>query len=282
MKTGYLSNIVYEKISPDYVPAPNVVVKYPISRSLYPNPEISAKSAIAIDKKTNKVLFEKNPDEKLPPASTVKLMTALVAKDIYDENDVLTVSKNCTEIDSTKALLKEGSKFTITDLVGSMLIGSAGDSACVIANSKVSEEDFVNKMNNKAQVLGMSSTNFSNPVGLDEVGNSQYSTTKDLYKLSKHVTSFSDLREIVGKKSFVMHPVDEDGSFTITNTNKTLWDIPNSVGVKTGTTQGAGEVLIYEYKDDKSDIFIIVMGSTDRFTDTEKILDWVQEQYIWR
>jgi len=282
MRTGYLSDIAYEKISPDYVPLQSVVVRYPISRNTHPSLEISAKSAVAIDKKTNKVLFEKNPDEKLPPASTVKLMTALIAKDIYDDNEVLTVSKSCTEVDSTKVMLKEGDAFTVSDLIKSMLIGSAGDSACVIANSKIDEGEFVNKMNDKAQVLGMSSTNFSNPIGLDGVDNSQHSTAKDLYKLSKHVTSFPDLGDIVGTKSFTMYPVGEENFLTVTNTNKTLWSIDNSVGVKTGTTRGAGEVLVYEYRDDEKDIFIVVMGSRDRFTDTEKILDWVNEHYIWK
>jgi len=114
------------------------------------------------------------------------------------------------------------------------------------------------------------------------IDNSQHSTAKDLYKLSKYVTSFSDLEDIVGTKSFTMHPVGEGDFLTITNTNKTLWSIDNSVGVKTGTTRGAGEVLVYEYRDDEKDIFIVVMGSRDRFTDTEKILDWVNELYIWK
>ena len=133
-------------------------------------------------------MFE-NPDEKLPPASTVKLLTALVAKDIYDENDILIVSKSCTEIDSTKAMLGEGDAFKVSDLIKSMLIGSAGDSACVIATSKIDEKEFVSKMNDKAQLLGMSSTNFSNPTGLDELDNSQYSTAR-IFMSSKYVTLF--------------------------------------------------------------------------------------------
>lgn len=253
-----------------------------MNKNIYPTPEISAKSAIAIDKKTNKVLFEKNPDEKLPPASTVKLMTALVAKDIYDENDILIVSKSCTEIDSTKAMLGEGDAFKVSDLIKSMLIGSAGDSACVIATSKIDEKEFVSKMNDKAQLLGMSSTNFSNPTGLDELDNSQYSTARDLYKLSKYVTSFPDLGDIVGTKFFTMRPIGKESFLTAVNTNRALWSIENSVGVKTGTTERAGEVLAYEYRDDSKDIFIIVMGSEDRFADTAKILDWIKEQYIWK
>ena len=281
--TGYLHKIYVASVFPDifFTSKISQQLSYPLKTGSELAPETTATSLVAMDKKSNKVLLEKNADDLLAPASTVKLMTAVVAKSIYDLEEVLLVPEICTQVEGTKAYLPVGGRFKVKDLIESMLIGSAGDSACVLAMSKLSLDDFVNKMNEKAIEIGLKSTRFSNPIGLDDAFGNNYSTALDLYKLSVYATSFSDIKDSVSKKNLVLSSVDGNFNFILRNTNRLLWEVPNSVGIKTGTTLGAGEVLIYEYKEDLKDIVIVVMGSKDRFGDTRDILKWIGRNYSW-
>ena len=278
---GYLRMIAEELFISDNPPSRNVLVSFPIITNSILEPQISAKSALAIDRKSNKVLFEKDSSLKVLPASTVKLMTAVISLDIYKPEEELKVSRYCSNIEGTKAMLPEGEVYKVLDLISSMLIGSAGDAACVLATSKLAEKDFVDLMNKKAQEIGMESTKFSNPVGLDNINGGHYSTAWDLYKLAKYSTSISFIKNSVEKSTYVISSIDKLSSTNLTNTNRLLWEVPGSVGIKTGTTENAGEVLIYEYKDEVKDIIIIVMGSRDRFGDTKLILDWIKNSYSW-
>jgi D-alanyl-D-alanine carboxypeptidase (penicillin-binding protein 5/6) len=133
-------------------------------------------------------------------------------------------------------------------------------------------------MNSKAKDLGMDSTQFTNPIGLD---GAHFSTAHDLYILTKYVLKNPLFRDIVDRKEYAITTLDKSFTTTVLNTNRLLWDIPGSVGVKTGRTQEAGEVLIYEYSKGSRDIVIIVMGSVDRFKDTSTILSWVLNVYKW-
>ena len=281
--TGYLHKIYVASVFPDTFLTSKISQQllYPLKTGSELAPETTAISLIAIDKKSNKVLLEKNANDLLAPASTVKLMTAVVAKSIYESEEVLSVPEICTEIEGTKAYLPLDGRFKVKDLLESMLIASAGDSACVLATSKLSTGDFVKKMNEKAVEIGLNSTRFSNPIGFDDAFGNNYSTVSDLYKLSVYATSFSDIKDSVSKKNFVLSSVDGDFNFVLRNTNRLLWEVPNSVGIKTGTTLGAGEVLIYEYKEDLKDIVIVVMGSKDRFGDIRNILKWIGKNYSW-
>jgi D-alanyl-D-alanine carboxypeptidase (penicillin-binding protein 5/6) len=218
----------------------------------------------------------------LAPASTVKLLTALVVLDLYSSSEELKVPKECTEIEGTKAGFPKGSVFMVGDLVNSMLVGSLGDSACVLASGRVTNGDFVALMNKKAVSIGMSSTRVTNPIGLDDDNGGNYSTASDLYKLAVYATNVPQIKDDVKTPMYILNASKEKYSGIIYNTNKFLWEIPNTVGIKTGTTAGAGEVLIYEYNDGPRDVIIVVMGSTDRFADTKNILDWVLASYAWK
>lgn len=244
-------------------------------------PTISAKSVLVIDESTHKVLFSLNSSAKAAPASTTKLMTALVALDLYSQDDKLSVPLFCTQIESQKAGFPENEIFTVRDLLYSLLVSSAGDAACTLAAGKIPPTEFISQMNLRAQELGMTNTSFVNPIGLDGIANSHYSTAEDLYKLSQAAITNKTIRQIVATRDFHVTSVDKKFSVELSNTNKLLWELPNSVGIKTGTTEEAGEVLIYEYKDDLKDLIIIVMGSQDRFYDTQAILRWILQSYSW-
>jgi len=281
MYSGYLTQIA------DYIfvskpPQTQIILSYPYKAKYLPNPEISAKSVIAVDREKGTVLFEKNSNEKLAPASTAKLLTALVVLDLYKPYDELNVPKECTQVEGTKAGLPEKSVFKVRDLVYSMLVGSIADAACVLASGKVSNGAFVNLMNQKLSSLGLKSTHLSNPIGLDGINGENYSSALDLYKLAIYATSVPDIKLAVRSPSYVLRSVDGKYSGTVYSTNRFLWEVPNTVGIKTGTTVGAGEVLIYEYNDGLKDIIIVVMGSADRFSDTKIILNWILKSYKWK
>ncbi len=280
-RTGFLNKVAEGIFLSDNPVSSKVIIDFPILAKTVDKPQVSAKSVLAVDRKTDRILFEKDPSLKALPASTVKLMTAVIALDIYKLEDTLKVSRYCFNTEGTKAFLPEGEVYKVEDLINAMLVGSAGDAACVLATSKLEEKDFVALMNKKAQEIGMASTKFSNPVGLDNINGGHYSTSEDLYKLAKYATNISFIKEAVRSQVYVILSTDKLFSTTLKNTNRLLLEIPGSIGIKTGTTENAGEVLIYEYKDNLKDIVIVVMGSSDRFADTKLILNWITDSYSW-
>lgn len=274
--TYYSSSIVTPNIlgASDISPAPSKIADIE-------SPIFTARSVLAVDKVSDTVLYSYNPTEQLALASTTKLMTALVSLDLYEENDFITIPDICTTVASTKAWLPVGSVFKFEDLLHALLISSAGDAACTLATTKVGYDEFVERMNLKAEELGMMSTNFTNPIGLDGLDNSHFSTAEDLYKLAYASMDANEIKDIVAKPKYTMQSLDKSFSHQIFSTNALLNAVPGTVGIKTGTTQSAGEVFIYEYENEMKDIVIIVMGSKDRFTDTRNILDWVLSSYSW-
>lgn len=245
-------------------------------------PVVTSRAYVVADKKTGKILQSYDATQKLPPASTAKLMTALVALDIYNLDEIVTVPEICTTIESTKVWLPVDGRFAIKDLIYSMLIGSAGDSACVLSVSKIPYENFVSLMNRKAALIGLTDTHFSNPIGLDDEDGQNYSTPKDLLTLSEVVMKNPVISDAVKTAKFDLESVDKKFIVAVYSTNQLLYEIPNTLGIKTGTTESAGEVFIYDYADEEKDLIIVVMGSRDRFTDTKNLLSWVLRSYSWK
>jgi D-alanyl-D-alanine carboxypeptidase (penicillin-binding protein 5/6) len=274
---GYFSNLI------TYVPSQNLQFKeFPMLVGNSNPPYVTSRSFLVADKRSSKILYSYNGDQKQPPASTAKLMTALVALDIYNLDEVLEVPEVCTQIDSTKAWLPAKEKFSVRELIYSMLIGSAGDSACVLSMGKLPYDNFVSLMNRKAALVGMSETHFSNPIGLDDTDGQNYSTVKDLYVLSRTVMQNPVISDAVKKSVYPLKSLDGKFAVNIYSTNQLLQEIPNTLGIKTGTTESAGEVFVYDYADSEKDLIIVVMGSKDRFTDTKALLYWVLGAYSWK
>jgi len=240
-------------------------------------PKITALSVYAYDITNDKILFEVDEHAPLPPASVTKLMTALISLDVYGLEDLIAVPEICTNTHSQEAGLNIGEMIRVRDLVYAMLVGSAGDAACTLSIGKVSYEDFVSRMNSKAKELGMKDTKLTNPVGLDGKNGDHVSTAYDLFLLSRAAISNAFIKEIVKTKEFST----PSGAHVLKNTNDLLWNLSGTVGIKTGRTYAAGEVLSYAYADDVKEIVIVVMGSNDRFTDSKLILDWILKSYSW-
>lgn len=256
-------------------------IPYPKSTFGLSTPNISAQSALVIEREKNKILFELNKDIKLPPASTTKVLTALVAKDIYSSKDILEVPAKCLTYTNQHIGLTPGDQLRAFDLIKGMLIYSGGDAACTLANGKSSESEFIEKMNQKAMLLGMKNSSFNNPIGLDSNLGDQYSSAYDLYLMSQALVKDETLYSMVQTKEDTIKSVNGIYTYYLRNTNALLWNVPNSVGIKTGRTEGAKEVLIYENKDSSKDLIIIVMGSDNRFNDTEILLNWALESFVW-
>lgn len=255
-------------------------IEYPLFISGGDFPNVTARSVFVVELNKDKILVDINGDKELAPASTTKLMTALVSLDLYNVFDYLLVPKFCTEVPGQKSGLKPNEVYSVRNLIEFLLINSSADAACVLSTGKVSYSNFIELMNSKAESFAMFDTHFTNPIGLDDVNGDHISTAYDLYKLTGKALNNYLVETFV--KTKVADIQNSEGRVThIWNTNDLLWKIPGTVGVKTGKTEDAGEVLIYRYNKGVKDILIIVMGSENRFEDTANILKWVLSSYSW-
>ncbi len=281
--SGYLNKIAVGLLIPEVNLNSGIfpTSRPPVLVHKQPLPPVTARSFVVVNLNEGNILSSFNSGLRLASASTTKLVTALVALDLYNLDEVIKVPESCTVIDSTKIWLPQKYKFKVKDLIYTMLIGSAGDSACVLANGKVPYDRFVNLMNRKAFIIGLGDTHFSNPIGLDGIDGNNYSTATDLYKLAVEAMKNKTIAEAVKSKDYQISDTENKYATRVLSTNQLLWEIPNTIGVKTGTTESAGEVFIYDYATTKVNLMIVVMGSKDRFADTKALLNWALSSYTW-
>ncbi|PJA40957.1 hypothetical protein CO178_01265 [candidate division WWE3 bacterium CG_4_9_14_3_um_filter_34_6] len=238
-------------------------------------PEISANAYGVFDMKNPSHLYTKNADLPLPPASVTKIMTAIIALEEYSLDEPVVVPSKCVNINGSSVGFSANEVFTLQDMLYALLVKSGADAACSIA-SIYDETEFIEKMNRKANELGMQKTRFENEIGFDSEKH-QFSTVNDLEKLTKYALASGIFRKIVGADDANLRPLNGSSKiYKITNTNELLFTIPGTVGIKTGTTDDAGECLIYLYENKGQEIMIVILGSTDRFGDTIKLLDWAK------
>lgn len=240
---------------------------------------LSATALYVVDRETGVVLFEKATDELRYPASTTKLMTALVARDVYDLDTVLTVREEAFSAGTAVGFLV-GEQLTVRDLLAGLLIYSGNDTAFVLANNAPGGYGaFVEQMNKKAQELGLQQTRFTNPSGLDNP--QQQTTAADLARLSEAVLNDPVLAQIVATKELTI--TDQTGVWKhpLFNRNLLLHTVPGVFGVKTGTTEGAGENLVTGIKRDNHEYFVVMLGSQGRYAETQQLIQWLTEQYRW-
>ncbi len=251
----------------------------PVLGSSVSYPEFSAQGIIALDITSGTSLYEKNPDLALLPASTTKIMTALVALKHYPLNQTLRVGKEAF-IDGQKMNLVFGEEISVENLLYGLLMSSANDAAEVLAaNYPNGREEFVKAMNKEAQALSLKNTNFTNPTGLDERGH--YSTARDLVRLSEVAMRGAFFSEIVGTKEKVVSSVDGKIKHSLTNINALLGNVEGVKGVKTGWTENARENLVTFIERDGRRILIALLGSQDRFAETRALIDWIFKNYKW-
>ena len=197
----------------------------------------SAAAAILVDADSGRVLYEQNADARMLIASTTKIMTALVAIQEGDLSDVVTVKREATLTEGSSMYLKEGEQLTLETLLYGLMLCSGNDAAVAIADHVGgSQKGFVKLMNETAKELGMESSSFANPNGLD--AEDHYSTARDMAKLACAAVRNETLLRIVSTQSVTI------GGRTMTNHNKLLRYVDGCLGLKTGYTRAAGRTLV--------------------------------------
>lgn len=245
--------------------------KYPQINFSY-TPIISAQGAVVIDKTSQVVLFEKNSKLRFSPASTTKIMTALVALEYYKPNDLLTIFKS--NVEGTTLKLNQGDQYIFENLLYAMMLPSSNDATLAIAeNYPGGESAFVARMNEKARGYNLSDTRFEEPIGL--LDEKDYTTAIDLARLAAIALENFEFAKVVSAKSKLIENT-KGTKYTVNNLNRLL-DLPGVNGVKTGYTEGAGQVLVTSktIPDQDADLIFVVMQSQDRFGDTEILLNYL-------
>ncbi len=199
----------------------------------------SAKSAIVMESTSEEVLFEKNADQPLPQASTTKIMTALVVLESVETTQILTVSEKAAAVEGSQLGLCAGDRVSVSDLLYILMLKSGNDAAEALAEGVAgSVSGFVEKMNRKAEGMGLKNTRFENPHGLPAEGH--YTTARDLARLTAAALENPQFRAIVSTKQITLTYKNA----VLSNSNKLLDSCPGIFGVKTGFTKKAGRCLV--------------------------------------
>lgn len=249
----------------------NTDISIPLLINSSYQPTLSAEGVYIVDKNSFTPIFEKNSNNKLYPASTTKIITALVAYDIYDLNRAVTINKIPEE--GQMMGLVPGERISVEYLLYGTLIHSGNDAAYALAY-EYGYDKFIDLMNKKAQELQMKDTHFENPVGYDSA--SQYTTSFDLALAARELLGNKYLSKIVSIKEITISDLDFKYFHSLSNINKLLGEISGIGGVKTGYTEEAGENLVSFYKHgNNKEYIIVIMKSEDRFQDTINSVDWI-------
>lgn len=269
--TVYNTSLKSQIIRNDILP-PN-----PIKLSSYPflkhklTPDISAESAIVIDDSSKVTVYEKNTSLRFSMASTTKIMTALVALEYYKDRDIITIFNETNE--GVTAGFTVGEKIYFKDMLYALLLPSANDAANALADNYPGGQNmFIKRMNEKAKELNLNYTHYSDPSGLDDDGD--YTTASDLARLTSVALKNIDFARIVSTRKKIISSADGTNKYTLLNLNKLLGEY-GVVGVKTGYTQGAGEVLVTSKNENGHILIIVVMKSRDRFADTATLINLI-------
>ena len=242
-----------------------------------PAMDISAGQAILIDGDTGKVLYEKSPDERAYPASTTKIMTALITLETLERyqspiKQMVAVPAEAEGIEGSSLYLKAGEKISIEDLLYGLMLVSGNDAAVALACIIGGDQDrFVDMMNEKASELGCSNTHFINPNGLfDE---NHYTTVRDMSLIAREAMKHKAFRRIVATRDWQAQR-EESTYLTFHNKNKTVHEYKGGTGIKIGYTESSGRTLVASAKRKGRTMICVVMSAPDWFNDAYRLMDW--------
>ncbi len=226
---------------------------------------ISAQSAVVIDADTGETLLEQNADERLPMASTTKIMTALVALSEGELDRVYTVRPEYAAVEGSSMYLQAGEQLTLRDTLYGLMLESGNDAAVAIAGECGGQQAFVDKMNQKAAELGLKDTHFDNPNGLD--GETHYTTAKELAMLTAAALHDPVFRQIVSTKNYTA------GQRVMSNHNRLLRTYEGAIGVKTGYTRRSGRCLVSAAERNGRTLVAVTLNDPDDWADHAAMLD---------
>ena len=245
----------------------------------------NVRSAILIERDTGKVLYEKNSNESLPPASMTKIMTMLLIMEALDEgklsyDEKVRASEYAASMGGSQIFLEAGEEMTVEELLKGIAIGSGNDASVAMAERIAgSEEAFIDMMNKKAEELGLKDTKFQNTTGLPV--EEHYSSAHDMAIMSKELLKYEDITKYTGKYEAYLRE-DTDNKFWLVNTNKLVRFYPGVDGLKTGFTREAMYCLTATAEKDGMRVIAVVFGAPtpkDRNAQVTKMLDYAFSQY---
>ena len=234
--------------------------------------DVVGKAAVLMEMQTGKILWEKNKEAPRPPASTAKILTALVTLDRVPLKGIVTVSITAIANKSSAVALKNGERLAVQDLLYALLLQSSNDAALALASHVGgSTPKFVQIMNQKARSLGALHSKFFNPTGLPQRG--QVTTARDLALITKAALANPEFRKIVATKSYPWKSSTWEGA--LDNSNELLKSYDGAIGVKTGNTREAGHCLVAAAQRRDKTLIAVVLGSQEKqvWQDAKKLLD---------
>ena len=225
--------------------------------------DFDCKSAILMEANTGRVLYTQNADEALPPASVTKVMTLLLVMEAIDSgkislSDTVSVSERAASMGGSQIYLKVGETMSVEDMLKSVVIASANDAACALAEYvSGSEAAFVEQMNDRARSLGMNNTHFENTNGLDDTVQNHVTSARDIAIMSRELIKH---KKILEYSSIWMDTV-RGGAFGLTNTNRLVRYYRGCTGLKTGSTDKAGFCVSVTAERNDVSLICVVMGA---------------------
>ena len=230
-------------------------------------PAVSARAAVVAELETGRILFEKNPDMPMKAASTVKILTGLLAVEMLDPAEEITVRPEWTGVEGSSMYLRPGQKLTVGELLCGLLLVSGNDAAKALACTvSGNEEAFTALMNRRASELGMTGSVFIDASGLGDQGHQV--TARDMAVLARAAMKNEAFRAIVSQKTA------EAGGHTLRNHNKLLWQYEGAVGVKTGYTKAAGRTLVSCAERQGLTLVCVTLDDPRDWEDHASLLDW--------
>ena len=238
-------------------------------------PAVTGEAAVLLDSVNGQLLFEKNAKEKIYPASTTKILTAIIALESGKMRDLVTIPLEASLVEGSAIGLQEGERIILEDLIYALMLNSGNDSAVAIANHiGGSVEGFVQIMNRKAAAIGAADTHFNNPNGLPDPAH--YSTALDMARIARYAMQNQEFRKIVATKVKTIERGDPEAQTYLGNHNKMLWNYDGGIGIKTGYTDDAGQCLVTAAARDGRELLAVVMKSEGNniWTDSASLLDY--------
>jgi len=249
----------------------------PIIKSKFP-PILSTQNFIVIDSATNTILLGNKINDRIYPASTTKLATALTALNLYPLDEVITT----TPYTEGKVMeLKQDEKVTVKTLVTALLVYSANDAAFNLANHyQTGTSGFIKQMNSLVKKYNLHNTNFTNYDGIHNIDH--YSTVYDLSQLARLAITMPFIVETAQKKEVVLFDLSGQYRYILSSTNELLGVVPEIEGLKTGWTPEASGCFIGAININGHKLVTVVAQSADRFADTKKLIDWSKDNISWQ
>lgn len=239
----------------------------------------SAKAMCVIEKDSQRVIYSKNQDEKLPMASTTKIMTAItVIQNCQNLDELIQVDDSAVGVSGTSIYLRQGEELTVEDLLYGLMLRSGNDAAVALAcHISGSEKEFAKLMNDMAKKIGANNSHFANPHGLDNP--EHYTTAYDLALITSYALNNPIFKKIVSTKSYVIEATNKSDKRYLTNKNKLLSKLEGCCGVKTGFTSKAGRCLVSATEQNETTYVCVVLNCGPMFEESSNLLTSASYEY---